>query len=99
VSDADPTAETSQVWKPCYSCRDYAEHRREQLAVPLADKARREGRDVIAVVDEFMLAAHKRHMAGEPLREGGPTRVIDPAFGRLAALLSPGLFGPTPGDL
>jgi hypothetical protein len=84
------------VWHACYSCRDYALHRRETLAVPLADKARREGRDVIAVVDEFMLAAHDRHMAGEPLRPDGPTRVTNPAIGRLAALLSPGLFGPAP---
>ena len=83
----------SAVWKSCYSCGDYATSQRERIAVPLADKARREGRDVIEVVDEFMLAAHERHIAGEPLRPGGPTRVTDPAIGRLAALLSPGLFG------
>ncbi len=81
------------VWKSCYSCRDYAETRRHALAEPLAEKARREGRDVIEVVDEFMLAAHDRHMTGEPLRPDGPTRVTNPEFGRLAALLSPGLFG------
>jgi hypothetical protein len=72
-------------WKFCYTCRDYAEHRREALAVPLADKARREGRDVIEVVDEFMLAAHDRHLTGEPLRPDGPTRVTNPDAGRLLA--------------
>lgn len=90
--------ETAQVWKSCYTCRDYTHHRREQLAEPLADKAIREGRDVIAVVDEFMLAAHERHMAGEPLRPDGPTRVTHPDFGRLAALLSPGPFSPAGGE-
>lgn len=84
----------SDEWKSCYSCRDYAEYRREVIAKPLAVKARREGRDVIEVVDEFMLAAHDRHLNGDPLRPGGPTRVTDPTLGRLAALLSPGLFMP-----
>lgn len=79
-------------WKSCYTCRDYAEHRRAVIAGPLAVKARREDRDVIEVVDEFMLEAHERHLDGTPLRPGGPTRVTDPAIGRLAALLAPGLF-------
>lgn len=85
----------SDFWKSCYSCRDYAEHRREALAVPLADKARREGRDVVEVVDLFMAAAHRRHMAGEPLRPGGPTRATDPRIGRLLAtyaLIGSGVF-------
>lgn len=73
------------VWKSCYSCRDYAEHRREAIAKPLADKARREGRDVLDVVDDFMLAAHRRHLDGEPLRPGGPTQIIDPTVGRKLA--------------
>lgn len=85
---------SAEAWKSCYSCRDYAEHRRDALAEPLADKAIREGRPVVEVVDEFMMAAHDRHLAGTSLRPGGPTRVIDPALGRVAALLSPGLFGP-----
>lgn len=84
----------SDRWQTCFSCRDYAEHRRAVIAGPLADKAKRERRDVVSVVDEFMLAAHERHLAGEPLRPGGPTRVTDPALGRLAALMSPGLFSP-----
>lgn len=73
------------VWAACYSCRDYVEHRRETLAPFLAAKARREGRDVIPVVDEFMLAAHDRHLDGTPLRNGGPTRITDPLAGRLLA--------------
>lgn len=83
----------SAPWKSCYTCRDYAEHRRHVIVEPLTDKAIREGRDVVEVVDEFMAAAHERHLSGKTLREGGPTRVTDPALGRLAALLSPGLFG------
>lgn len=82
----------SDAWKNCYTCRDYAEHRRGAIARPLAGKANREDRNVIEVVDEFMLAAHDRHLSGQPLREGGPTRVIDPWIGRMAAMLSPGLF-------
>lgn len=74
------------VWQSCYTCRDYARERREVIAVPLAEKARREGREVVAVVDDFMLAAHVRHVeSGEPLRAGGPTRVTDPVAGRLLA--------------
>ena len=84
------------IWRRCYTCCDYLEHRRDALAPALADKARAEGREVIPVVDEFMLAAHARHLTGEPLRPDGPTRVTDPTFARLAALLSPGLFGATP---
>lgn len=75
----------SDAWKSCYTCRDYAEHRRETIAGPLGAKARREGRDPIEVVDEFMWAAHERHLDGAPLREGGPTRVTDPTAGRLLA--------------
>jgi hypothetical protein len=78
----------ADVWKSCYTCRDYALHRRELLAGPLADKAQREGRDVVEVVDDFMLAAHDRHQAGEPLRPGGPTRTTDPNLARTAALLA-----------
>lgn len=85
---------SADVWKSCYSCRDYlTPEKRLVLADSLGDKAKREGRDVIEVVDEYMLAAHERHLGGQPLRPGGPTRVTDPAIGRLAALLSPGLFG------
>jgi hypothetical protein len=73
----------ADAWKSCYSCGDYREHRRESLAQPLADKARREGRDVIEVVDEFMGAAHERHLSGTPLREDGPTRVTNPLAGRI----------------
>lgn len=83
----------SSRWKSCYTCRDCADHRKETIAEPLAAKAKREGRDVIEVVDEFMYAAHDRHTeTGEPLRVNGPTRFSNPEFGRLAALLSPGLF-------
>ena len=82
----------ADVWKSCSSCGDYMQHRRGVIAQPLADKAQREGRAVIDVVDEFMRGAHARHMAGHPLRTDGPTRATDPAIGRLAALLSPGLF-------
>lgn len=85
----------SGAWRSCYTCLDYTEHRREVLAGPLADRAIREGRDAVDVVDEFMAAAHERHLSGTPLREGGPTRVTDPVLGRLAALLAPGLFGAT----
>ena len=86
----------SAIWQSCYSCRDYAQHRRDDIARPLADRARREGREVIKVVDEFMLAAHDRHMTGEPLREGGPTRVTDPTIGRFAALMMLGNLGEPP---
>jgi hypothetical protein len=89
----------ADAWKSCYTCSDYAQHRRHTLAPALADKAQRENRDVVEVVDNFMLAAHDRHLAGHPLREGGPTRVTDPNLGRLAALLSPGLFGGFEGEL
>ena len=82
------------AWRSCYTCRDYLEHRQFVLIQPLAAKADREDRDPVEVVDEYMAAAHARHLAGQPLREGGPTRVTDPTLGRLAALLSPGLFGP-----
>lgn len=74
-------------WQECFACRDYAEHRRAVLVGPLTDKALREGRDVVEVVDGFMLAAHDRHMAGTPLRDGGPTRVTNPDLGRMAALM------------
>lgn len=84
---------SASAWRSCFSCRDYAQHRRTALAKPLAAKAEREQRAAEEVVDEFMSAAHARHMAGVPLREGGPTRVTDPAIGRLAALIAPGLFG------
>lgn len=76
------------AWKSCYTCRDYAENRRHVLAAHLADKADREQRKATEVVDEFMDAAHERHVAtGEPLRPDGPTRITDPEAGRLAALL------------
>lgn len=76
------------VWAVCYTCRDYAAHRRDVLAGPLADKARRENRDVVEVVNEFMHAAHIRHMTTkEPLRPDGPTRLIHPRLGRIAALM------------
>lgn len=72
-------------WKGCYTCRDYATWRRRVLAQPLADKARREGRDVIEVTEEYMAGAHQRHIGGLPLRPGGPTRVTDPFAGRTVA--------------
>lgn len=85
---------TAQLWQVCFTCRDYAKMRRDLLAEPLANKAQKEGRDVIEVVDEFMNAAHKRHMdANSPLYPGGPSTVTDPRLSRLAALMSPGLFG------
>jgi hypothetical protein len=74
-------------WKHCYTCRDYAETQRTRIAQPLADKARAEERDVVEVVDEFMWAAHERHLDGESLRKDGPTRVTDPVAGQLAALM------------
>lgn len=80
------SGERDAAWKSCFTCRDYARERREAIAEPLADKARLEAREVIAVVDEFMAAAHVRHVTtGEPLRKGGPTRVTDPTVGRLLA--------------
>lgn len=78
-------------WQACYSCRDYAQQRQDQLAQPLTDKANREKRDVIDIVDEFMLKAHDRHMAGTPLYPGGPVTITDPMISRLAALLAPGM--------
>lgn len=79
------------VWTYCFTCRDYADERREIIAKPLADKAHREGRDVIEVVNEFMNAAHARHIeSGEPLRSGGPTDVVNPAIRRLSAMLIAG---------
>lgn len=84
------------IWRSCYTCRDYSTHRREALVEPLADKAIRERRDIVEVVDEFMNAAHERHLDGTPLRPGGPTRITNPAIGRLVAMLSPALFAATP---
>ena len=77
------------AWKSCYTCHDYLAdvEKRLVLADRLGEKAKRERREPTAVVDEFMDAAHERHLAGEPLRPGGPTRVTDPWMGRLAALL------------
>lgn len=43
----------SGEWKSCFTCSDYADVRKEAIAIPLADKAEKEGRDVIEVVDEF----------------------------------------------
>lgn len=81
------------VWMYCFTCRDYAEKRRDAIAGPLADKAMREDRKVIVVVDEFMLAAHRRHtLTGEPLLPGGPTTLMDPALRRLATMLTSGLI-------
>ena len=93
--DTPKPSAASDVWANCYSCRDYALHRREVIAGPLAAKARWQGRDTVEVVDEFMLAAHARHLAGQPLRPGGPTRVTDPDIGRFAAMISLGLLGDT----
>lgn len=77
------------IWSHCYTCRDYAQKRREVIAGPLADKAQRENRDVVEVVDEFMLAAHSRHMnTREPLYTGGPTGIFNPAIRKLAALVN-----------
>jgi len=79
----------SDIWRHCYTCRDYALKRREVLAGPLAQKARRERSDAEETVDRFMMAAHNRHVStGEPLLPGGPTRVLDPVAGQMAALLA-----------
>lgn len=76
------------IWAVCYTCRDYAVHRKAIIAGPLVAKARRENKSVTEVVDEFMHEAHDRHMrTGQPLRPDGPTRLIHPALGRLAALM------------
>lgn len=91
------TAESKQVWSSCYTCRDYSQHRREALSPALAEKAKREKRDVVEVVDEFMLAAHQRHLTGEPLRPDGPTRVTDPMIGRITALMAAALVSPVEG--
>lgn len=90
----------NRVWRICHTCQDYLDHgtKRKVLSDELALKAFRDGLKAEDVVDEFMLAAHKRHMDGYPLREDGPTRMTDPYLGRMAALLSPGLFGPTEDD-
>lgn len=85
-----------QIWHHCYTCRDYSTHRRDALVGPLSDKAIKEGRDVAEVVDEFMNAAHERHLDGTPLRPGGPARITDPAIGRLMAVLSLGDLTPAP---
>lgn len=90
MSDVAPNVESGlPVWRFCYTCQDYLSdvEKRLTLADRLGEKAKREGREVAAVVDEFMEAAHDRHLTGEPLRQGGPTRVTDPWMGRLAALL------------
>ena len=76
----------SDIWKHCYTCCDYVDYRREVIVQPLADKADREGRDAADVVNEFMMNAHARHVrTGLPLRPDGPTRIIDPSLGRVAA--------------
>lgn len=81
------------VWMYCFTCRDYALNRREVIAEPLADKAQRESREVVEVVDEFMIAAHRRHTStGEPLLPGGPTELMDPALRKLATMLTSGLI-------
>lgn len=81
-------AMSTDAWKACYACRDYAEHRADVIVQPLADKAIRERRPVQEVVNEFMWAAHARHLEGEPLRPGGPTRVLGPTLMRAAVLMS-----------
>jgi hypothetical protein len=87
------------LWGSCYTCRDYSENRREVIAGPLAEKATREGRPVVEVVDEFMMAAHRRHMSSrQPLYPGGPISYTDPAIRRLAHLMMPGLLGPLKED-
>lgn len=84
-----------KIWRVCFTCQDYLDYRSKarDLSIAVAAKAKRDGLEVEEVIEEFMLAAHDRHMAGEPLREDGPTRMTDPYLGKMAALLSPGLFG------
>lgn len=86
LSARGDSALSSDAWRYCYTCRDYLSTRRERLAIELGKRAKQTGRDVIELADEFMDAAHQRHLDGQPLREGGPTRVTDPVSGRLAAL-------------
>jgi hypothetical protein len=82
------------VWTYCFTCRDYADKRREVIAKPLSEKAQREGRDVVNVVDEFMNAAHSRHMTHNiPLLPSGPTGIVDPSLRRLATMLTSGVIG------
>lgn len=97
TEDAEPT--WNEAWKMCFKCRDYAHARKEILAPKLAAKAELASgeRSIIEVIDEFMMAAHRRHVeSGEPLRPGGPTRVTDPAVGRLNAMLAAVLEVPLP---
>lgn len=72
----------------CYTCLDYLRHRQDTLPRLIATKADREGRPGREVFEESMDAAHARHLDGEPLRPGGPTRITDPYAGRLAALMA-----------
>lgn len=74
----------------CCTCADYLQHREDTLPLLIANSARRQGRDGVEVFEEFMTAAHQRHLDGEPLRPDGPTRVTDPYLGRLAALMALG---------
>lgn len=79
------------IWTYCFTCRDYADKRRDVIAEPLAEKAHREDRDVVEVVNEFMNAAHARHIeSGEPLLPGGPSDVFNPAVRRLSTMLLAG---------
>lgn len=74
----------------CYTCLDYLEHRQDTLPRVIVAKAQRENRLGSEVFAEFMQAAHQRHLDGEPLRPGGPTRVTDPYLGRIAAVMAMG---------
>lgn len=74
----------------CYSCLDYLNHRQDSLPELIAIKANREGRPGREVFEEYMTGAHRRHLDGEPLRPGGPTRITDPYLGRMAALMALG---------
>jgi len=77
------------IWKFCHTCRDYAEKRREAIALPLAARAKQQGRHITVVVDEYMMQAHARHMiTGQPLLPGGPTGLINPATRRLVATMA-----------
>lgn len=73
----------------CYTCRDYMVFRFNVLARALADKAIETGRDPEEIAADYMTKVHDRHMtSGEPLREGGPTRVINPQIGQAVAFLA-----------
>jgi hypothetical protein len=72
----------------CYTCADYMERRRETLLPQIVAAAERQGVAPRPLFVEFMGQAHQRHLEGEPLYVGGPTRVTDPLVGRFVALMA-----------